>query len=94
MATRSATSLSLKKKSGSLHQRSTNFDIISSKRNTGVLARSMSKATTATVTKREVTVASSHSCDSTDSNVYDKVSKIPSIDPLKGKSTPELKMRS
>ena len=46
-----------------------------------------------TVTKRTVVVASLHSADDTDSNMHDRVGKTLSVDPLKGKSTPKLKIK-
>ena len=86
MATRNTASLPLKKKSGSFHKRSSNSDTTSSKQSTGVVTRNMAKAAAATVTKRAVAIASMHSTDNADSNMHDKVGKVPSVDPLKGKS--------
>ena len=93
MATRSVTSSPLKKKSGSLQRRSTNSVIVSNSQSTGVVTRSMERATAATDTKRIVTVAPLHSTDDTDSNMNDEVSKSLLVGPLKGKSTSTLKMK-
>ena len=93
MATRSIASSQLKKKSGSLQQRSTNSDIVSSNQSTGVVKRSMARAITTTGTKRAVVVASLPPADNTNSNMNDGVGKSPSVDPLKGKATSTLKMK-
>jgi len=94
MATRSVASLQLKKKSGSLQQRSTNSDIVSSNQSTGVVTRSMARVVATTGTKRAVVVASLPSTDNTDSNMNDGVGKSLSVNPVKGKATSTLKMQS
>jgi len=94
MATRSIASSQLKKKSGSLQQRSTNSDIVSSNQSTGVVTRSMARAVATTGTKRAVAVASLPSTNNTDSNMNDGVGKSLSVNPLNGKATSTLKMQS
>ena len=93
MATGSVASSSLKKKSGSLQRRSTNSDTISSNQSTGVVTRSMAKATAATGTKRTVASAFLHSTDDTDSNMNHGVGKSLSVDPLKENAASTLKMK-
>jgi len=93
MATRSVASSELKKKSGSLQQRSTNSDTVSSNQSTGVVTRSMARAIATTGIKRAVAVASLPSTHNTDSNMNDGVGKSLSVDPLKGKATSTLKMK-
>ena len=92
MATGVVASSPLKKKSGSLQQRSTNSNTISGNQSTRVVTRSMAKAAAATATKRTVAVASLHS-DNTGSNINDGVGKSLLVDPLKEKSTSTLKMK-
>ena len=94
MATRSVASSQLKKKSGSLQQRSTNSDIVSSNQSTGVVTRSMARAITTTGTKRAVVVASLPPADNTDSSMNDRVGKSLSVNPVKGKATSTVKMQS
>ena len=53
----------------------------------------MARATAVTVTKRTVAVASLYSTDDTDSNMHDRFSRTLSVDRLKGKFTPKLKMK-
>ena len=84
MATRSVASSQLKKKSGPLQRKSTNFDTVSSNQSTGVVTRSMARATAATSTERIVAVASLHSTDDTGSNMNNGVSKSLDVDPFKG----------
>ena len=86
IAAGSVTSLPLKKKSGSLKRKSTNFDIISNNQSTGVVTRSMTRAVATIVTKRTVVVASLHSTDNSNYNIHDGVSRTLSVDPLKGTS--------
>jgi len=93
MATRNVASSLLKKKSRSLQRRSSNSGTVSSTQSTGVVTRSMTKATAATNAKRTVAVAPLHSIDDTDSNMNDGVSKSLLADPLKGKSTSTLKIK-
>ena len=93
MATRSVASSQLKEKSGSLQQRSTNSDTISSNQSTGVVTRSMARAVATIGTKRAVAIASLPSTGNTDSNMNDGVSKSLFVDPLKGKATSTLKMK-
>jgi len=53
----------------------------------------MARATATAVTKRAVAITSLHSTDNANSNVHDRVSKIPFVDPLKRKSIQELKTK-
>ena len=53
-----------------------------------MVTRNITRAATATVTKRAVVIASLHSTDNADSNVHDGA-----IDPFKGKSIHELKTK-
>ena len=93
MATGSVASSQLKKKSGSLQRRSTNSDTVSSNQSTGVVTRSMARATAATGIKRTVAVVTLHSTGNTDSNMNVGVGKSLPVNPLKGKATSTLKMK-
>jgi len=93
MATRNVASLPLKKKSGSFQQRSSNSDTTSSKQSTGVVTRNMAKAAATTATKRAVAIASLHLIDNAVSNMHDGIGEVPLVDPLKGKSIQEMKMK-
>ena len=57
-----------------------------------MVTRNIAKVAATAVTKRAVAIASLHSTENANSNVYDGVGKVPSIDPLKGKSIQELKL--
>ena len=94
MATRSAVFLSLKKKIGSLHQRSTNSYAVFNNQCNGMVTRSMMKAAVTTVAKTTTAAVFSQSRDNTDSNVLVGVYKIQYVDSLKGKSILELKRKN
>ena len=81
------------KKFESFHHRSTNSHTVSSKQSTGLVTRSMTEVATTTITKRIVVTASLQSCNNTDSNMHDRVSKIPFVEFLNGKFVLKLKVK-
>jgi len=79
--------------SESFQQRSSNSDTTFSKQSIEVGIRNMARVAAAVIIKRAVVIASLHSTDNVDSNGHDEVGKIPFVDPLKGKSIQEWKMK-